>query len=70
MCKDDLDKRLCDVFNTKLTQTCREWIHIIDMQVYGQPCVSDNCLNAMSDEELTELFTSLDEIGYMNFQRN
>lgn len=61
MRKEDLDKRMLDVFDTKLTQTCREWIHIIDMQVYGQPCISDSCLDNMSDQELTEFFEHINE---------
>lgn len=67
MCKEDLDKRMCDVIPTKLTltQTFREWIHIVDMQVYGQPCISDSCLDAMSDEELTEFVDGLKAIDYL-----
>ena len=68
MCKEDLDKRICDLYNVRLTQTCRELIHIVDKQVYGEDCISDACLNAMSNEELTLFFGSLMELGYVNLR--
>lgn len=68
MCREDLDKRVCDLYDVKLTQTCRELIHIVDKQVYGQDCISDACLDAMDDEELTLFFGSLMELGYVNLR--
>lgn len=56
-----LDTRICDrELNAENTQTYREWIHDINIYIYGKDCVSDEWLNGLSEQELEDVIDELD----------
>ena len=59
--KEDLDKRVCDVMpNSNITKTCRDYIHQLDKNVYGDFAMTNDMLNSLSDEELSSLLGKLE----------
>ena len=62
MKKEELDMKMSDVLNKPgLDKTFREHIHELDRKVYGESfALSDECLNQMSDLELSELLGKLE----------
>lgn len=56
----NLDKRICDCeLGATNTQTYREWIKLTYEDIFGGH-VSDDILNKMTDEELTEFIDELE----------
>lgn len=61
---NNLDKRCCDIAdNCDNTQTFRELIHDLHIDIYGFD-IEDSKLNEMSDNELADLYDDLDYLSY------
>ena len=61
---NNLDKRCCDITdNCDNTQTFRELIHDLHIDIYGFD-IEDSKLNEMSDNELADLYDDLDYLSY------
>ena len=73
--KSDRSKIVNNKSNEKLDQlmldrglamTYRQWIHAMDSDIYGEFQISDECLNKMSDQELTEFVARLEQMTVRN----
>ena len=42
--------------------TVRQWIKKIDLKIYGQPCISDKCIDDLPSEELNGFMNHLVEV--------
>ena len=63
MTHEKLDQLMLD---RGLAMTYRQWIHAMDSDIYGDFQISDECLNKMSDQELTEFVARLEQMTVRN----